>query len=80
MSYSVYTDGGCSGNPGPGGGAFVVLNDGNLVLEKSGGEEITTNNKMELSAVIGALSFLKENGIAEASLYTDSQYVKNGIT
>ena len=58
----------------------VVLNDGNLVLEKSGGEEITTNNKMELSAVIGALSFLKENGIKSASLYTDSQYVKNGIT
>ncbi len=80
MSYTIYSDGGCSGNPGPGGWGFLILKDGELILEKSGGEELTTNNKMELTAVIEALSFLKENGIAEASLYTDSQYVKNGIT
>ena len=80
MSYSIYTDGGCSGNPGPGGWAYLILKDGELILEKSGGEALTTNNKMELSAVISSLSFLYENGIREASLYTDSQYVKNGIT
>ncbi len=78
--YTVYTDGGCSGNPGPGGWGFVLLKDGSLAAEKSGGEILTTNNKMELTAVIEALSFLKENGIKDASLYTDSQYVKNGIT
>ena len=80
MSYSIYTDGGCSGNPGPGGWAYLILKDGEFILEKSGGEALTTNNKMELSAVISSLSFLYENGIREASLYTDSQYVKNGIT
>ena len=80
MSYSIYTDGGCSGNPGPGGWAYLILKDGELVLEKSGGDALTTNNKMELSAVISGLAFLYENGITEASLYTDSQYVKNGIT
>lgn len=78
--YTIYTDGGCSGNPGPGGWGFVLLKDSVLIVEKSGGEKLTTNNKMELTAVIEALTFLKENGIAEAEVYTDSQYVKNGIT
>ena len=63
--YTIYTDGGCSGNPGPGGWGFVLLKDSVLIVEKSGGEKLTTNNKMELTAVIEALTFLKENGIAE---------------
>ena len=61
--YTIYTDGGCSGNPGPGGWGFVLLKDSVLIVEKSGGEKFTTNNKMELTAVIEALTFLKENGI-----------------
>ncbi|MFW6207381.1 MAG: ribonuclease HI [Spirochaetota bacterium] len=78
----IYTDGGCSGNPGPGGWAFV-LNDGSLRRERSGGSPATTNNRMELTAVIEALktvqSELKDTG-RPIELYTDSQYVKNGIS
>ena len=78
----IYTDGGCSGNPGPGGWAFV-LNDGALRRERSGGSPDTTNNRMELTAVIEALktvqSELGDTG-RSIELYTDSQYVKNGIS
>ncbi len=80
MGYKVYTDGGCSGNPGPGGWGFVLLKDDEFLLESSGGEKYTTNNKMEMTAVIEALSYLKDNGIDEAEIYADSQYVVNGIT
>lgn len=78
----IYTDGGCSGNPGPGGWAYVILQEGNR-KSGSGGIQSTTNNRMELTAVIEALDFiisqsaLKDNAI---TLYTDSVYVKNGIT
>ena len=78
----IYTDGGCSGNPGPGGWAFVLL-DGDIRRERSGGEDHTTNNKMELTAVIEALRTAREEFSASArrvEFYTDSQYVKNGIT
>ncbi len=78
----VYTDGGCSGNPGPGGWAFIV-SKGNDVVRCSGGEAHTTNNKMELQAVIEALLFLrKQHREREYSLviHTDSQYVRQGIT
>ena len=82
----IYTDGGCSGNPGPGGWAYVIVQktfQGNsVVAEKWGGEKNTTNNRMELLAVISALKAVKEN--AELSrnptLCTDSQYVQKGIT
>ena len=54
----VYTDGGCSGNPGPGGWGVVVIADG-VAKQLSGGEKLTTNNRMELSAAIAALSVIK---------------------
>lgn len=74
---TIYTDGACSGNPGPGGwGALMQFGD--QTRELSGGEAQTTNNRMELKAAIEALAALKEPCIVH--LYTDSQYVKNGIT
>lgn len=79
---TVYTDGGCTGNPGPGGWAAVLLFNGNEV-RLSGGHESTTNNKMELTAVIKALMHINENSELKdkpVEIYTDSQYVKNGLT
>ena len=72
----IFTDGACSGNPGPGGWG-AVLRFGSAQKELCGGEENTTNNRMELSAVIAALSALKEP--CRVILTTDSQYVVNGI-
>ena len=72
----IYTDGACRGNPGRGGwGAILVY--GSREKEMSGGEPMTTNNRMELSAVIAALSVLKEP--CHVTLTTDSQYVVNAI-
>ena len=72
----IFTDGACSGNPGPGGwGAILRFNGASKEL--SGGEANTTNNRMELMAAIQALSALKEP--VEVDLYTDSNYVKDGI-
>ena len=77
---SVYTDGGCSGNPGPGGWAFVILSGSDKVM-LSGGEQATTNNRMELTAVISALRYISLNmQDTTITLYTDSQYVQQGIT
>lgn len=76
----IFTDGGCSGNPGPGGWAYVMVSDGNLMSYSSGGEALTTNNKMELTAVIRAIEDTSVMGVSEMSISTDSQYVKNGIT
>ena len=78
----IYTDGGCSGNPGPGGWAYV-LTCGDKQSRVSGGEAHTTNNKMELTAVIEALKAVAADAGMAASpvvVVTDSQYVKNGIT
>lgn len=72
----IYTDGSCLGNPGPGGWAFVAT-DGINTAERSGGEVNTTNNRMELTAVIRALSAARRH--SEVELHTDSQYVKNGM-
>ena len=73
----IYTDGACSGNPGPGGwGAILIWNDHRKEL--NGGEALTTNNRMELMAAIQALEALKVG--VEADLYTDSAYVRNGIS
>ena len=78
----IFTDGGCSGNPGPGGWAYVMIIDG-TDKPVSGGNPDTTNNRMELTAVISALKDAlswpawKERPL---EVYTDSQYVKNGIT
>lgn len=75
----IYTDGGCTGNPGPGGWAAVISQD-NKEVEISGGNDSTTNNRMELNAVIEALSWCKAKGVSrDIELHTDSQYVKNGI-
>ncbi len=74
---TIYTDGACSGNPGPGGWG-ALLQFGNHERELSGGEIKTTNNRMELTAVIEALSALKDS--CEVNLITDSNYVKDGIT
>jgi len=72
----IYTDGACSGNPGPGGwGAILIY--GEIKKELSGGEVMTTNNRMELISVITALEALREP--CEVELYTDSQYVSNAI-
>ncbi|MBS7310356.1 MAG: ribonuclease HI [Treponema sp.] len=78
----IYTDGGCSGNPGPGGWGAVILADGKD-LRISGGEHNTTNNRMELMAAISALSTVANTpdfNNRPVSVYADSQYVKNGIT
>lgn len=78
----AYTDGACSGNPGPGGwGVLMHAVDGDAILktrELSGGEAATTNNRMELMAAICGLKALKRR--CEIELYTDSQYVRKGIT
>ncbi|MDD4220400.1 MAG: ribonuclease HI [Sphaerochaetaceae bacterium] len=78
----VFTDGGCSGNPGPGGWAFVINDGENGLVEQSGGESQTTNNRMELQAVIKALEYISINlkPVTSIQIHTDSQYVKNGIT
>lgn len=73
----IFTDGACSGNPGPGGWG-VVLRYGTVEKELFGGEPGTTNNRMELMAAIQALEALKRP--VKVRLYTDSEYVKNGIT
>lgn len=72
----IYTDGSCLGNPGPGGWGFIAT-DGTNTVERSGGEPDTTNNRMELTAVIRALSAAKKH--TEIEIHTDSQYVKNGM-
>lgn len=73
----IYTDGACSGNPGPGGwGALMIYNG--VEKELSGGEAGTTNNRMELMAAIRALEALKRP--SKVALYTDSTYVRDGIT
>ncbi|WP_322890584.1 MULTISPECIES: ribonuclease HI [unclassified Yoonia] len=78
----AYTDGACSGNPGPGGwGALLVARDGDTVVKErplKGGEALTTNNRMELLAAISALEALAR--ASEITIVTDSAYVKDGIT
>jgi len=78
----AYTDGACSGNPGPGGWGVLMraMDQGSIVKERelSGGEAMTTNNRMELMAAISALETLARP--AEIIIVTDSAYVKNGIT
>ena len=74
----IYTDGACSGNPGPGGYGAIILNEEER-FEVKGGEKLTTNNKMELKAAIEALKrVLSEE--AKVTVYTDSEYLKKGIT
>jgi ribonuclease HI len=88
MQINIYTDGGCSGNPGPGGWAFVILSGDNVAIEKNGGDPSTTNNRMELTAVIRALETLPSiasnndcgSPVDGVTVFTDSQYVQKGIS
>ena len=73
---SIYTDGACSGNPGPGGWGAILIYNG-IEKEISGGEADTTNNRMELTAVIRALALLKEP--CAVTVTTDSQYISRAI-
>jgi ribonuclease HI len=73
----IYTDGACKGNPGPGGWG-VLLSSGNTKKELFGGEALTTNNRMEMTAVMQALAALKRP--CDITLYLDSEYVRKGIT
>ena len=74
----LFTDGACKGNPGPGGWGVVMIQAGGSTNELFGGEVFTTNNRMELLAVIKGLEAIQ--GIENINIYTDSKYVKNGIT
>jgi ribonuclease HI len=74
---TIYTDGACSGNPGPGGFAYVVKKNGLAINRRSMGFRKTTNNRMELMAVIDALS--NDYGDAEIEIISDSQYVTNAV-
>ena len=73
---NIYTDGACSGNPGIGGWGVVIL-DNNKEILLNGGDQHTTNNKMELTAAIKALEYFKDK--KDLIIYTDSKYVKDGI-
>ena len=77
MKLKIYTDGACSGNPGKGGWAAIILDDSNQ-SSISGSENNTTNNRMELMAPIMALKKIKKK--SEITIFTDSKYVKDGIT
>jgi len=85
-SFKIYTDGGCSGNPGPGGWAYVMVQQTfqgvQVIAKEKGSQKDTTNNRMELTAVIMALRALKTmTGVPrQAAVLTDSQYVQKGIT
>lgn len=72
---NIYTDGACSGNPGPGGWGVYIDNNGEII-ELSGNESETTNNRMELQAIIEALSYFSD--ISKINLFTDSKYVIDG--
>ena len=79
MEVKIYIDGACIGNPGPGGWAFVFLSE-NEKKELFGGEKLTTNNRMELTAAIKALEYcvsLKKNSFKLIRIFTDSTYVKD---
>ncbi len=79
MEVHLFTDGGCSGNPGPGGWALILRHPATgKSLEKSGGERDTTNNRMELQAVVEGLKLLKRP--TQVELFTDSVYVGKGIS
>ncbi|MDC0426915.1 ribonuclease HI [Pelagibacteraceae bacterium] len=78
MKYIIYTDGACSGNPGPGGWGAIIIDEKKNQITLSGKKKSTTNNRMELTAPIMALKKIKKS--SEIIVYTDSTYLKNGIT
>jgi ribonuclease HI len=78
MKFIIYTDGACSGNPGPGGWGAIIIDEKKNQINLSGKEKSTTNNRMELIAPIMALKKIKKS--SKIVIYTDSTYLKNGIT
>ena len=74
---NIYTDGACSGNPGIGGWGAVIFSNSDDVVFLNGGENITTNNRMELTAAIKSISYFKNRSNLE--IFTDSKYLKDGI-
>ena len=78
MKIKIYTDGACSGNPGPGGWGAVIFDKENNQKNISGNEKNTTNKRMKLLAAIKTLKRIKSG--SDVMIYTDSTYVKNGIT
>ena len=78
MKYKIYTDGACSGNPGPGGWAVIILVNNEIKEMFFGSEKNTTNNQMELLAPIKVIQKFKKK--SEISIFTDSTYVRDGIT
>jgi len=84
MEVDIYTDGACVGNPGPGGWAAMIISE-NKKKQLCGGEKMTTNNRMELTAAIKALEYCSQQNEKQLTLrqfkvYTDSTYLKEGIT
>ena len=79
MNITVYTDGGCSGNPGPGGWAYIIRTSEGTEYG-SGGDPSTTNNRMELTAVISALRAVRAMPRVPVTVHTDSRYVQLGIS
>ena len=81
MHYDIYTDGACSKNPGPGGYAFVVIKEGEKPLAGYGGKQNTTNNHMELMAIVRALKFVtgSKRKRLDVTIYSDSAYCVNSI-
>lgn len=82
MNIDIYTDGGCSGNPGPGGWAYVIIEGKHIIDEKWGAEDNTTNNRMEITAALEGLNRSLELGLKPDAItvHTDSQYLQKGIT
>lgn len=76
--WHVFTDGSCDPNPGPGGWAFVAIENGKAIHSGKGFEPVTTNNRMEMQAVIEALTWMQANGLSHAKLHTDSAYCEKG--
>ena len=76
----IYTDGGCLGNPGPGGFATIFIQDGRIIDEYSQGFKHTTNNRMEYRACLHALQQVKAKNLSNVTLYTDSKYVLESVT
>lgn len=85
MKFDIYTDGACSGNPGPGGYAFIIIEDGKETLKLSGGKKNTTNNCMELMAIVRALDHISQfissakKKVQEITIYSDSAYCVNSV-
>jgi ribonuclease HI len=80
MTIKIYTDGSCLGNPGRGGWGFVIVKNEQCVYKESGAKDMTTNNIMELTAIEKALRYMETVDYESFSVYTDSNYAKQGIT